>query len=255
MNILQAVILGIVQGVTEFLPVSSSGHLVIFQSLFQLQEPQLAFDVFLHLSSLLAIIVFFWPKLIKITWKELIIIGVGTIPAVIAGLLFKDALETFFSSIRLVGITLIVTGIINLITDKNLEKNTSDSSRSMKELNWKNAAVIGMFQSVALIPGISRSGSTLAGGIQQKMDRQSAFDFSFFLAIPAILGAGALQFLELFKSGFGAVNVPLFLSGGMAAFLSGFISLKIFSYIIKKARLEWFGWYCISMGILVTLLI
>lgn len=255
MSVLQAIILGLVQGVTEFLPVSSSGHLVIFQTLFQLQEPQLAFDVFLHLSSLLAIIVFFWPKLIKITWKEILYIGVGTIPAIIIGLFFKETLEGLFSSIQFVGGTLMITGVINLITDKKLESAKKGSTHPLEEMGWKNSLVIGLFQSVALIPGISRSGSTLAGGIHQKLDRESAFNFSFFLAIPAILGAGVLQAFDLMQTGFGSISLLHFFSGGLVAFLSGFASLKIFSFIIKSARLEWFGWYCLGVGMLVSFLL
>lgn len=255
MNIFQAIIFGLVQGITEFLPISSSGHLVISQYIFQLQEPQLAFDVFLHLSSLVAIFVFFFPKLKKITWKEIWFIGIGTIPAVVVGLFFKDALEGLFSSVKLVGITLIITGIINLFTDRSLEKMKPGTTKKFAELGWKNALVIGLFQSFALIPGISRSGSTLAGSISQKLDRQSAFDFAFLLAIPAILGAGLLQFIDLTQSGFSDINYVNFLLGGGAAFLSGLASLKAFNYIIKNARMEWFGWYCMGIGSLVLLFI
>jgi len=197
---------------------------------------------------------------------------IGTIPAVVFGLVFKDTIEGLFSSIKFVSITLMITAGINFTSDYLLKKagsqkevtdengkgkdDKSDVSFDKKGIKHsiKPALIIGSFQALAIIPGISRSGSTLMGGLSQKMDRQSAFDYAFFLAIPAILGAGVLQILDMYLEGFPIANGYgidwlVFLAGGTAAFISGFISLSFFNYILKSAKLKWFAWYCLLVGI------
>jgi len=266
MNIWKSVILGIVQGLTEFLPISSSGHLVIFQNLLQINESQLTFSIFLHFSSLLAIIIFFWPKLIKIRQKEIIAIVVGTIPAVIFGVLIKDYIELLFSSTKLVAVALMITGLFNFITDKKIEAQKrvkkdkvncearegalgqNQVKISLKNIKPQQGLIIGFFQALAITPGISRSGSTLFGGILNKLDREEAFNFSFFLAIPAILGASVLEGLDLLENGINIENPLGFLLGGLAAFISGLFSLYLFKYVIKKAKLEYFAYYCFAVG-------
>lgn len=248
MNFFQAVLLGFVQGLTEFLPVSSSGHLAIAQHFLGFKEANLAFDTFLHFGTLLAVIIFFWKDLLKLKIKNWLIIGVGTIPAVFAGLLIKDYIEGIITSTLLVAGFLIVTGIVNLVSDKKLEQKETTT-----EITFKNAFIIGLFQAVAIIPGISRSGSTLFGGLLQKIDRKEAFKFSFFLSIPAILGATLLQGLDVLEIGLNGVSPLLYLVGAITAFITGISSLKVFKYIIEKARLEIFGWYCISAGVIVLI--
>ncbi|MDH5533204.1 MAG: undecaprenyl-diphosphate phosphatase [Candidatus Pacebacteria bacterium] len=245
MNFFQAVLLGIVQGATEFLPVSSSGHLALTQRFLGFTQANLAFDTFLHFATLLAVIIFFWKDLIKLKLNNWIVIAVGTIPAVIAGLLIKDYIEGIITSTIIVAGFLILTGITNLISDKKLEQ-----TETTKEVTLKSAFIIGLFQAVAIIPGISRSGSTLFGGLLQKLDRKEAFKFSFYLSIPAILGATLLQGLDVLEIGLNGINPSLYLVGAVAAFITGISSLKVFKYIIEKARLEVFGWYCIGVGIL-----
>ncbi|NCN87772.1 MAG: undecaprenyl-diphosphate phosphatase [Candidatus Pacebacteria bacterium] len=243
MNLFQAVSLGFIQGITEFLPVSSSGHLALTQRLFGFTEANIAFDTFLHFGTLLAVIIFFWKDLIKLKLKQWFIIAVGTIPAVIAGLLIKDYIESIVTSTLLVSGFLIVTGIFNLISDKKLQQ-----EGTTKDIGFKTAFITGLFQAFAIIPGISRSGSTLFGSLLQKIDRKEAFKFSFYLAIPAILGATILQSIDVLEMGLNDVSPYLYLIGAITAFITGVSSLRIFKYIIDKARLEIFGWYCISVG-------
>jgi undecaprenyl-diphosphatase len=250
MNIFQAIILGIVQGISEFLPISSSGHLVIFANLFGLKEPQLIFDTFLHFATLLAVIIFFRKKILKLNRNEVIAIIIGTIPAVIIGLFLKDHIEAMFSSLRLVGFTLLVTAFFNFKIDQYLEKNKQTQSSENTDINHQQAFVIGLFQSIAITPGISRSGATLLGSIKSGLNRQQAFDFAFLLSVPAVLGATTLQLIDLIEGSF-KVDQPLnYLVGGLAAFTAGMLSLSLFRYVIHKARMEWFGWYCATIGLI-----
>jgi undecaprenyl-diphosphatase len=248
MNFLQAIALGFVQGATEFLPVSSSGHLALTQQLFGFKEANLTFDTFLHFGTLLAVILFFWKDLLKLKLKNWLIIAVGTIPAIFVGLLIKDYIESIVTSTLLVSGFLIITGIFNLISDKNLE-----NTNTKKEIGFKIAFITGLFQALAIIPGISRSGSTLLGGLLQKVDRKEAFKFSFYLSIPAILGATLLQGLDVLEIGLNGISPYLYLIGAVTAFITGVSSLRIFKYIIEKAKLEVFGWYCIVVGSLVII--
>jgi undecaprenyl-diphosphatase len=248
MNIWQALVLGALQGITEFLPVSSSGHLALAQNWFGLTEPLVAFDVFLHVMSLLAIIIFFFSEIKKLNFKQLLILGIATIPAVVVGLVFKDTLESIFSLTTLVGLALIVTGIDNLISNKLLKNNNPE-----KELTLKNAIVIGLFQSVALIPGISRSGTTLLGSLSQKLEKKQAFNFTFLLAIPAITGATLLQTIDLLTGQTEIPALPLILVGGLATLVTSLASLGIMKKLIKEAQFLPFGLYAISLGLFVVL--
>ena len=189
MTVWQAAILGLVQGLTEFLPVSSSGHLVIFQTAFKLEEAPIVFDTIVHLGTLIAVLVFFRKKLLKLNKKQISLIAVGTVPAVIAGLIIEPFLEALFTSLVLTAGGLIFTGCI-LLTTKNL-------TQQKQELTIRQAIVIGVFQALAIIPGISRSGSTVCSALHLGIKRESAFFFSFLLAIPAILGAQVLQLKDL----------------------------------------------------------
>ncbi len=255
MTIVQAVTLGLIQGVTEFLPISSSGHLAVFQNLFGLDGDLLIFDTTLHVATLLAIVLFFFKDILKLRFTDLLVLGVGTIPAVLFGLFVKDYMEVLFGSIKLVGVALIVTGVLNFITDKKLEVGSEKSEdRKKKEVDVKSGFLIGLFQAFAITPGISRSGSTVAGASLLGLSRQDAFKFSFLLGIPAIAGAGLLQAKDLITDGFVGVPVHILAIGAVSAFVSGLMSLFIFKYVIDKARFEVFGWYCVVLGGLVVLL-
>lgn len=260
MSIWQAVLLGLIQGVTEFLPVSSSGHLVLAQYFLGFQESQLLFDVAVHFSTLFAVVIFFWPVLIRLRFKEWFIIGVGTIPAAIVGVFFKDTIELLFAAPIYVAVAMLITAGINFWADRKLEaEKTEKKSIQLVEkeemvsrvgsISWLQAIIVGLFQAVAISPGISRSGSTLAGGLSQKLDRQTAFTFSFLLSVPAVAGATVLQVLDVLETGQLSQDWTILLIGGLAAFISGYASLWWFKKIVSTARLEVFGWYCLVVGI------
>jgi len=263
MTVLQAIFLGVVQGLTEFLPVSSSGHLVFFQSVFGLTEPQLAFDVMLHLGTLLAVIVYFRADVIRIllgTWawvrwrrggeaeaeaKLLLWIVVASIPTGLMGVLLKDWFESLFSMPKTVGLMLLVTGLLLWLTRvvKRNEKTT-------REMGVLDALIIGITQGIAIIPGISRSGSTISAGLFRGLNRELAGKFSFLLSIPAILGATFLEFREIDAAS--GIGVTLF---GMAvSFFVGLVALKLLMNIVKKGKLSYFSYYCWAVGVLMILL-
>lgn len=246
MTSFEAVILGIVQGATEFLPVSSSGHLVLTQSLFGWQHPDLTFDIWLHFSTLLAVVIFFWKELWSLTKKELLVIAVASMPAAVIGLVFDDAINDLFGSTRIVAFTLLLTGIFN-IANSRIIKN-QDADKEPTSVSFKQGLVVGLFQALAIIPGISRSGSTVFAGSLQGLDRLKAFRFSFMLSIPVILGASLIQFLKIAETGFVDVVSLNFILAAAAAFVTGLASLNIFRYLIKKARLDLFGYYCLLLG-------
>jgi len=265
--IIKALVLGIVQGVTEFLPVSSSGHLVLGQHLFGIKEPEIFFDVMLHLGTLGAVCVVFrrdiWSLikeffyLLKIlfnksalaaAWQErpsfklLVLILAGTIPTGIIGIVFKDTFESMFASTLTVGIALLVTGSILFLTGR-----IKQGTRDITGFRAVDALIIGLVQGMAIIPGISRSGSTISAGLFLKLDRELTARFSFLLSIPAILAAVALQVKDAGQSTFSPLELSL---GFLAALISGFLALMLLLKIVRSGRLHVFAYYCWLIGLI-----
>jgi len=252
MNILEAVLLGIVQGFTEFLPISSSGHLVLFQRIFGISGPMLSFDIILHLGSLTAVFIVFWGDITGILKKPFqnitYMLIAATIPAVIAGVLFNAQIEALFSGGAFLAIGFIITGILLIYSDKIAKTNKFD-----KDISYKDAVIIGCMQAVAIVPGISRSGSTITAGLYQKLSRETAARFSFLLSIPAILGAAVITAKNILDSPAGAAG---FLSAGalplgfgfIAAMLSGYLSIRFMLDLIKKCKLSYFGYYVFALA-------
>lgn len=260
LSTLDALVLGVVQGVTEFLPVSSSGHLVLFQHILGVTEPSITFDVFLHFATLFAVIVYFWRDLLKLNIQEGGAIVVASIPAVCVGVLFKDQLEVAFNSPLLVGFTLLYSALLMFLADYRLVHGSTTFSASSDQekvrdqhkkaqANNLQALLIGIFQAVAVIPGVSRSGSTVAGGIFVGLDREAAFRFSFIMVIPIILGATGLQLFSSWQTGLGDFALLPFLVGGITAFLFGLASLRVFKHIVINSRLRVFGVYTGVLGV------
>lgn len=251
-----------VQGLTEFLPISSSGHLVFFQSLFGMEEPRLFFNVMLHFGTLLAVVVYFRTDLRKIfhgigsmaTGKRkneegirlLFWILVATIPTGLIGLLLKDWFESLFSKPNIVGGMLLVTGLILYLT-----RWVKREDRHLEKMKWIDAILIGMAQGIAIIPGISRSGSTISTGLYLGLNRELAGRFSFLLSIPAILGATLLEIRE-FQS---ISEISTALIGMVTAFGVGMLSLTFLMKIIKTGKISHFSYYCWGMGLLMFLLV
>jgi len=269
MNIFQTILLGIIQGLTEFLPVSSSGHLVIFQNLLGFKEPELLLDTSLHLGTLLAVCIYFRSDLQKMllgTW-EFVFRGrragaegrthrshatltwwvlIGTVPTGLIGVFFRHPLENLFGSVSLVALMLLVTGAI-----VGLTKFIPGKIGKGRALGYLRSLAIGTAQGLAIIPGISRSGATIACGLSLGLEREMAGRFSFLLSIPAILGAVVLQLKD---GNFSSVGLfPLF-CGFVASALVGLLALKVLMGMVRKGHLSYFAPYCWVLGLLVLLL-
>lgn len=268
MELYQAIILGIIQGLTEFLPVSSSGHLVLFQQILGLEEPNLSFDISLHVGTLMAVIIVYFKDIMDIVsaffrftasfftknkkvpgpsddpnLKLLYLIVIGTIPTGCLGLLFHNVAEKIFSSMLIVGIMLMITGTILWLT-----RRFSDTQLSISEFSGKKALIIGFVQGLAVIPGISRSGSTIAAGLFLGFDRQIAAKYSFLLSIPAILAAEILSLAESYSGG---INIDMATIVGTAvSFATGYFALVVLLTIVKQGRFFLFSPYCWSIGLL-----
>lgn len=241
-------LLGVIQGLTEFLPVSSSGHLVIFQSL--LQVPQsIAFDVVVHLATALAVVVYFRQDIIALFTTELRLlwlIAVGTFFTALIGLLGKDFFESLFSSVIAVGFFLLLTGVVILLAEWR-----GRGQRGLPDINIWDAVLIGLAQGCAIAPGLSRSGTTISASLARNLDRGLAARFSFLLAVPAILGAGVLQAKTIFKAGTVDLGAAPLLVGFIAAFISGWLAIKVFMNVIQRTSLRVFAYYCFLLGLLV----
>ncbi len=233
----QAVLLGFVQGLTEFLPISSSGHLVFFQEIFDLAYGA-SFDIALHTGTLIATIVFFFPKLIRVDRTYLRNIIVGSIPAGLVGLSLLPKIESLFDSLILVSVGFITTTTLLFLT-KNAKGNTS--------LGLRSSVIIGLAQAVAIIPGISRSGSTIATALLLGITQKEAFAFSFILSIPAVLGASLLNYSSLPPLGLLSGN---YLLGMSSAAISGYISLKLLERVMQKSSLHKFALYTGPLALL-----
>lgn len=256
MSLLQAIILGLVQGLTEFLPVSSSGHLVAVPYLLGWELPSTSFDVVLHLGSLVAVVAYFWRDIKEITASFFrhsendavgrrlgLFIIIGTLPAVVAGTLLEKKFEELFGEPAYVGLFLIFTGLV-LFAGEAVARKT----RRLADMKARDSLLIGVAQAVAIAPGISRSGSTISMGMFLGLTRQTAARFSFLLSIPVIAGAA------IFKLRHGMGDAPegqmvLFL-GFVAAALSGFAAIKFLLGFVKHHNLRIFAFYCWAMGLL-----
>jgi len=245
MNLLWSALLGVLQGLTEFLPVSSSGHLVMAQSLIPgFSQPGVLFDVTLHMGTLMAVLYYFRKKIFSLDLRYLVLLAAGTIPAVLAAAFFGDFLEKLFSDSKWVAWELMLSGALNILVDF--------IPRGRGMITLKNSFLVGIAQAISIIPGISRSGATIFTGVALKADRRQAAEFSFLLSIPAILGATTFQ---LVKYGIGAAEHPAFyLTGLLTSLVVGFFSIEIvFKFLLGK-RFKIFGAYCIALALAFLLL-
>jgi undecaprenyl-diphosphatase len=240
MNILEALLLGLLQGLTEFLPVSSSGHLVIVQQLLpNFSQPGLIFDTVIHAGTTLAVLFYFREKILKISREYILLLIIGTIPAVIVGVLFSDFIEGLFNSVIVVGVALIITAVLNYFTDK------ADARR--EKIGRIDALIVGVFQSIAIVPGISRSGSTIFAGTSMGLTRSKAAEFSFLMSVPAIIGA---NFWEIYKHGInGGLSVWIYTVGFLAAFISGIFAIGIVLRALGGKNFKFFALYCAIIGL------
>lgn len=260
MNPIQAMILGLVQGATEFVPVSSSGHLVLVPWLLRWPEPGLAFDTIVHWGTLVAIAAVFWRDFwwLAVAWLRSLRsrsleeaeariawwIILGTVPGVILGLTLNDPVERLFSAPQVVAILLLITAAILTLSERLGRRN-----RDLDEMTWVDALLIGVGQAVAIMPGISRSGATIASGLLRGLKRETAARFSFLLSTPIILGAGLPQLLKLTQAGDLATQLPALILGFVAAAVSGYLCIRFLLSYLQRHRLYVFAAYCAVAGI------
>lgn len=253
-TIVQAILLGALQGITEFLPVSSSGHLVVVQQLFDWHADNailLAFDVALHVGTLFAVVAVFWRDVVDMLtgrgWKLMGLLIVATMPAVVIGLGVKDIIEAMFSSVMVVGVAWLVTGTF-LWATKFIKERDGNSERPV---TWPKALFIGCVQAFAIIPGISRSGSTICAGLFAKLDRKAAAKFAFLMSIPAIAGGAILDAKDIL--GFPKEGMAQLFLGVLVSFVVGYLSIKWLLSIIQHGKLWYFGIYCWIIGLATVL--
>ena len=253
MEILQSIVLGVVQGLTEFLPVSSSAHLVLVPWLFHWPDLGLTFDMALHLGTLFALIVYFWADWLDIIkkWHEplLWLIIVACLPAAAFGFKFEQYFETVFRDPRLIALFMIVFAFVLWLADEYGRK-----KRELASLNLIDAFVIGALQVLALMPGVSRSGITMVGGLAVGLDRRSAARFSFLVSAPVIAGASLFKMRHIIAHGMPATEAQAFLFGVLASALVGALTIKFLMDYLQKHSFHIFVWYRLAVGAAVLLL-
>lgn len=273
MEIIDAIIIAIVEGLTEFLPVSSTGHMIITEGLLNVEITPFvkAFTVIIQFGAILSVVCLYWKRFFQLNhapapegasplkrflhkydfyWKLL----VAFIPAAVIGLLASDFIDELLESVEVVAIMLIVGGIFMLFCDKIFNKGSEKTV-----LTEKKAFMVGLFQCIAMIPGVSRSMATIVGGMAQKMTRKAAAEFSFFLAVPTMLAATGYKVLKLFLEEDGAQilseNMPVLIIGNVVAFIVALLAIKFFISFVTKYGFKAFGWYRILVGAAILLMV
>ncbi|REJ74139.1 MAG: undecaprenyl-diphosphate phosphatase [Planctomycetota bacterium] len=246
MDYFTAILLGAIQGVAEFLPISSSGHLVIGEALLGGEYENVRINVALHFGTLLSILVVYRNRLFPIlkSPRLCVAIVVATLPVVVVGLLLKDQIDRFFDTPVVAGCALCVTALLMALT-----RRVEHGERRLEKISWRDALVVGLFQAIAPVPGISRSGSTIFGGLVSGLRRDAAADFSFFIAIPALTGAMVLHLGDLLHAGESDLGWGPLLTGTVTAFGVGVVALHGLLKLVVGRKLHWFAWYCGAVGI------
>jgi undecaprenyl-diphosphatase len=269
MNLIQAIILGIVQGLTEFLPISSSAHLRIIPEFMGMKDPGAAFTAIIQIGTLLAVMIYFIKDIISITGAVISgllkgkpletdeartgwMIAVGTIPIVVLGLLFKHQIETVLRSLYIVSASMIGLALVLVVAEKHTANRARDGRRgkAIKEIGWADAIIIGLAQAMALIPGSSRSGVTITGGLFRNLDRETAARFSFLLSLPSVFAAGMLELYEvrhqLLASTHDMINLA---AATVAAFIFGYLSIAFLITYLKRHSTGIFIAYRLILGV------
>ena len=272
MTYLTAVVLGLIQGVAEFLPISSSGHLAILQNFLKLGETEehLFFDVLLHLGTLVAVIIAYWrdvrgvvreglcmlhlkklprgQKPDRLTRRMILFLIFATLPLVFA-VFFKDAVESLYANTFFIGFALVATGFLLFAADR-----WGHGNKNARSATIFDALIVGVSQMVAVVPGLSRSGTTISAGMLRGFDRSFAVQFSFLLSIPAVLGANLLSLIDAVRAGINWPYVPMYLVGVAVAFVSGYLAIYFLRVIVQRGKFGGFAYYCWGVGLLTLIL-
>lgn len=272
MNVFETIIIAIVEGLTEFLPVSSTGHMIIAQNLLGVESTDFvkAFTFIIQFGAILSVLVLYWKRFFQLNrtplpedtpmikrllhkydfyWK----LFIAFIPAAIFGLLFSDAIDAMLERVEVVAVTLILGGIFMLFCDRIFNKGSEETV-----LTEKRALMVGLFQCISMIPGVSRSMATIVGGMAQRLTRKAAAEFSFFLAVPTMLGATVYKVYDLIKEGGTEIitdNISTLLIGNVVAFIVALLAIKFFINFVTKYGFKAFGWYRIVVGALILILL
>ncbi|HOT88266.1 MAG TPA: undecaprenyl-diphosphate phosphatase [Bacteroidales bacterium] len=251
MTYLEAIIIAIVEGITEFLPISSTGHMIITQAVLGIPYTDFvkAFTVNIQFGAILSVIILYWKHFfqsVHFYYK----LFVAFIPAAIIGFLLGDYIDAMLENVVVVAVSLVIGGIILLFVD-NWFKNADDTQ---KEVSYKQALKIGFFQCIAMIPGVSRSAATIIGGLSQKLNRKYAAEFSFFLAVPTMFAASAYKLLKTYEV-IDATNIKILIVGNITAFVVALIAIRTFITYLQKHGFKLFGYYRIILGLVILLLL
>ena len=257
MTTIESIIIAIVEGLTEFLPISSTGHMIIAEKLLAIPSTEFTkvFTVAIQLGAILAVVVLYWKKFFDFKNGQFYLkLIAGVIPALVFGWLFSKKIDLLLESALTVAISLLLGGIVLLFIEKLLK---DPSIHSEKEVGFKQAGIIGLWQCIAMIPGVSRSAASIIGGMQQKLTRNAAAEVSFFLAVPTMLAATGYKLLKFFKEsgGFSAKEIQLLVIGNVVAFIVAVLAIKLFIGFLKKYGFRIWGVYRIIVGVIMLVLI
>lgn len=253
MDTLQTIIIAIVEGLTEFLPISSTGHMIIAQQILGIPSTDFvkAFTVIIQFGAILSVLVLYWKRFFQ-SWNFYLKLLIGFIPAAVLGLLFNDYIDQMLENVYVVATTLVLGGVLMLFVDKWF-----NSPNATEKVTIKNAFIIGCFQCIAMIPGVSRSMATIVGGMTQKLTRKAAAEFSFFLAVPTMAAATGYKLLKLLLEPNGVQilqeNMSTLIIGNIVAFIVAMLAIKFFIGYVTKYGFKLFGWYRIILGLAILI--
>lgn len=282
MNLFEAIVIAIVEGLTEFLPISSTGHMVITSSAFGIGDENFTklFEVAIQLGAIFAVVILYWKKFFQLTkWQFYAKLLAGVIPALLLGFLFNDLIDEMLGSTTIVAVAMVLGGVVLLFIDKWFDRSTKSPDilateltreeviEADEKLSYKKSFIIGCWQVLAMIPGVSRSAASIIGGMQQKLTRNFAAEFSFFLAVPTMFAATAYSLIlknwgtgDEKQKGYELImassdNIKAFVVGNVVAFVVALVAIKFFITYLQKHGFRLFGWYRIILGLLLLVLI
>lgn len=250
MSLFEAIIIAIVEGITEFLPVSSTGHMIIAQGLLgmEINDFVKAFTINIQFGAILSVVILYWRKFFQ-SFDFYLKLFVAFIPAAIIGFLAGDLIDSLLENVVVVAVMLVLGGIVLVFVDKWFNKPANDQT-----VSYPTAFKIGLFQCIAMIPGVSRSAATIIGGMTQKLSRKTAAEFSFFLAVPTMFAASAYKLLQNYTA-IDKSNIDILLIGNLVAFAVAMVAIKTFISILTRYGFKWFGYYRIIVGLIILVML